>query len=237
MASNSEVGFGARLAAARTAHTHLQSFTTYVPPSTELSPSRYLVAINSLSTLNDQTVTANNAFRTAARIRNEHFFKTPTSVEKLLVPISAAVRSAFGKSSPQFTQVSDLITKIRGNRPPRTTAAAAEGAPDPVSQSERSYGSLAQSFADLVNTLSGFGTNYLPANPAITHTALQDKLTAINAANTAVANTYGALKTKRDGRLAGFGALSNTTTRIKDSVQSQYGRNSSEHSLLKSLKV
>ena len=98
MASFSENTFGSRIANAEAISTHLKSFTGFVEPTTETSIASIDTLIASLKTDNSVIATKKLAYSTAVDVRAKQFFKTPDSVEKLLSPITAAVKAKLGKT-------------------------------------------------------------------------------------------------------------------------------------------
>ncbi len=241
MGNFSENTFGARIANAEALLTHLKAFTTYAAPTTDTSTENYEKLIQALKAENAGIATKKLAYSTAVDTRSKHFFKEPTSVDKLVSPITAAVKAKLGKSAKQVTDITALGNKIRGEKPKKATTPPVEGKEaekkDTVSQSERSYGSITKHFADIINTLTALGTDYTPANDSIKIATLTAKLETIKTANNQVTATYGALKVSIDGRQAAYADLSERTQRIKESVKSQYGLQSTEFKLIKALKV
>lgn len=234
MASTSEVTFGAKIANAEAVLTNLQSFTGYVAPTKNTSIVNYDALITSLKTENSSVATNKLAYSTAVDVRQKHFVKEPTSINKILSPIVASVRATMGKSAKEVADITSLMTKIRGEKPPKLK----EGdTADKVSQSERSYGSMTQNFSDIVTTLTALGANYAVVQPNLKLPALLTKITDVTAANNLVTTNYAALKTTVDSRVKNYEALSETTQRIKESVKSQYGVASTEYKLIKGLKV
>jgi len=241
MASFSENTFGARIANAEAISTHLKSFTGFVAPTTDTSVANYDTLIAALKTTNAAIATQKLAYSTAVDTRASLFFKTPNSVEKLLSPITSTVKATLGKSSKQATDIATIAVKIRGEKKKKdetpVVAESTAAKKDPVSQSERSYGSMTQHFSDLISTLTALGTNYAPVNDDLKLTALNAKVTTIKTANNSVTATYGALKTSVDSRQIAYNELAEKTLRIKDAVKSQYGVKSTEYNLIKGLKV
>ena len=241
MASNSEVTFGARVANAETISTHLKSFTGFVAPTADTSVANYDTLIAALKTNNSGIATQKLAYSTAVDTRAKLFFKTPDSVEKLLSPITAVVKAKLGKTSKQATDIAALAVKIRGEKKKKDDTPPVEGTEgekkEPVSQSERSYGSMTQHFADIIATVTALDKDYAPANANINVDALTTKIDTIKTANNNVTATYGALKTSVDSRQNQYDDLSARIQRVKDAVKSQYGNKSTEYNLIKGLKV
>ena len=241
MASFSENTFGSRIANAEAISTHLKSFTGFVAPTTETSIASIDTLIASLKTDNSGIATKKLAYSTAVDVRAKQFFKTPDSVEKLLSPITAAVKAKFGKTSKPATDIAALAVKIRGEKKKKDDTPPVEGTEgekkEPVSQSERSYGSMTQHFADIIATVTALDKDYEPANANINVEALTTKIDTIKTANNNVTATYGALKTSVDSRQNQYDDLSARIQRVKDAVKSQYGVGSTEYKLIKGLKV
>ncbi|MBL0145386.1 MAG: hypothetical protein IPP48_06140 [Chitinophagaceae bacterium] len=234
MASVSEKTFGSRLLNAEKILTHLTAFTGYNPSTDEQSISNYETLIATIKVQNNEAASKIQAYSAAVDIRQKLFQKNSDSLNKIMTPIGAAIRSAFGKTSKEAADIASLVTKVRGISIKKDSK---EPNADTVSQSERSYGSMTQTFADMIATLENYGASYNPANDIVKLPQLKDKLITLTSANTAVTVAYGALKEKRDDRSDLYKQLTDITQRIKDAVKSQYGNTSTEYVLIKGLKV
>jgi hypothetical protein len=234
MASNSEITFGARLNNASTLSTHLKSFKDYAPPKAEQSAANLDAVIENIKTQNSSTAGNKQVYTLAVDRRQKLFTKDPDSLVKLMSPLGAAVRSAFSKTSKEAAAIAAIIAKIHGEKIKKDKA---EPNADSVSRSEKSYGSLTQQFSNIIATLQNFGGNYKPANKSITIAALNTKLQQLTQANTDVAAAYGIYIESTDERAVLYKSLTDLTQGIKDAVKSQYGLNSTEYKLVKSLKV
>jgi hypothetical protein len=234
MASTSEVTIGAKVANAEKIATHLKAFVGYAPSDPTLAAASLDNLISSTKTKNTETAAATQDYSFAVDNRQKLFQKDPTSLIKVMSPIGAAIRSAYGKTSKEAKDIAAMVTKIRGIK---VKKASTEPNAEFVSQSERSYGSMTQNFSDMITTLEKYGDLYRPANAAIRVDTLKEKLTNLNLANVAVTSSYGQLKEKRDDRLDLYKQLTAITQRIKDAVKSQYGLKSTEYNLIKGLKV
>lgn len=234
MASNTEATFGAKIANASAISTHLKSFIGYIAPTADTSIVNYDALIEATKVENSNVIRKKSEYSTAVDTRQKHFSNLPTSVGKLLSPIAATLRAKLGKDAKEVNDISVLITKIRGER---ATKPKEGDTKEKISQSERSFGSMTQNFADIVSTLTALGTNYIPVNELIKLPNLQVKITEINQANNAVASAYGGLKVSADQRNSLYETLAERTQRIKESIKSQYGVGSMEYKLIKGLKV
>ena len=241
MASNSEVTFGAKIANASKISAHLKTFTGFVAPTANTTIPNYDVLIAAITTENTGVATKKAAYSAAVEVRQKLFFKDADSVAKVLSPVTSAVRSKLGKTAKPVTDIAALVVKIRGARKAKGKDPKPEDANNPkkdtVSQSERSYGSITQHFADIITTLGTLGTDYAPVNNAHKLPALTTKLASIKTANDNATTTYGALKNGLDDRAAEYADLTERTQRIKEAVKSQYGTASTEYNLIKGLKV
>jgi hypothetical protein len=234
MASNSEITFGARLNNAEKLFTHLQSFTGYAPPNATQSAANLGTLITNIKTQNNSAAGDAQSYSAAVEKRQRLFQKDNDSLVKIMSPIAAAIRAAFGKTSKEAADITSMVTKIRGEKVKKSST---EPNAEFVSQSEKSYGSMTQNFADMIATLAKYDGNYKPANDTIKLPALTDKLAQLTQANTDVAAAYGKLKETRDDRITLYKTLTDLIQRIKDAVKSQYGIKSTEYVLVKGLKV
>lgn len=234
MASNSESTFGSRLSNAEQLATHLASFTSYTPVSSEHALPAYTTLITTIKSTNDSIAALNSQFSLAVDARISIFNTDPASLLRVLTLIGSYVRARFGKASQQATEISSYINKIRGEK---TTKLKKNQEGEFVSQSERSYGSRTKHFADIVATLTSYGTSYTPTNSDIELPQLTALLQKLNDATNIVTSAYGQLKTLKDSRLTLYTDLSARTLRIKDGIKAQYGSRSSEYALVKGLKI
>lgn len=234
MASTTEATFGAKLANASTISTQLKSFVGYLAPTADTTIEQYDLLLTTIRTTNADVISKKANYSAAVETRLNHFSKEATSVDKLISPILATVRAKLGKNAKEVSDITAIAVKIRGNNKSKVKTLDKE---KNISQSEQSYGSKTQNFADIVSILGSLGTNYSPVNDLVKVSNLQAKITAINQANNVVASTYGLLKVSADLRNTQFEQLSEATQRIKESVKSQYGVSSVEYKLIKGLKV
>lgn len=234
MASTSEVTIGAKVTNAEKISTNLKAFAGYAPSDPALTAAELDTLINNTKAKNTEAASAAQEYSAAVDTRQNLFQKDSNSLIKVMSPIGATVRASFGKTSKEASDITAMITKIRGVKVKKPTK---EPTADFVSQSKRSYGSMTQNFSTMITTLTKYGAKYAPVNTDITIATLQTKLTALTAANIAVTATYGQLKEKRDDRSDLYKQLTDLTQRIKDAVKSQYGLKSTEYNLIKGLRV
>ena len=234
MASNSEKTFGSRLFNAEQLATHLATFAGYIEVTPECKLTEYNNLITQIKDNNNVIATTTSQFSIAVEIRQNLFTKNADSLNKTLSPISSYIKAKFGKTSKQATDIASLVNKIRGEK---TDKLKKDEEGEFVSQSERSYGSQTQHFADIISTITSYGADYAPSNPKITLAELNTQLTSLTDANTGVTTAYGQLKPAKDQRTAQYEDLSKRSQTIKDSVKSQYGVQSTEYKLIKGYKI
>ena len=127
-----------------------------------------------------------------------------------------------------------MITKIRGIKVARS---ATTEITDTISQSERSYGTMLQTFSDLISTLTIFGVNYSPTNAELSVIKLTQKRDLATQINIKSIEELGALKIARESRTTKYEQLSQLCQRLKETVKAQYGTQSVEYKLVKGLKI
>jgi hypothetical protein len=234
MASISETSFGKKLDNAQALATHLQSFNNYAELNSELS----IINLNSKvqELLNNNAVVASKlqSYSISVEAKQNIFTKQPNSIAKIVTPVIANVRSIYGKNSKEVEIVNSYITKIRGIKVAKPNVGAE---PNAVSQSERSYGTMLQTFSDLIVALESLGANYAPANTECSIANLKQKRDLATQFNTTSIEDFGQLKMARDSRTSKYEALSALCQRLKETVKAQYGTQSVEYKIVKGLKI
>ena len=234
MASVSESSFGNRLNNALTLETHLQSIANYSELNSELSIANLNSKVQELLVTNAEIATKVQTYSAAVDAKQKLFTKDSNSISKIVTPVIANVRSIYGKNAIETQNINTLITKIRGIKVVRSTTAQTT---DTVSQSERSYGTILQTFSDLITTLTIFGTNYSPTNAECSVAKLSQKRDLATQINIKSIEDFGALKIARESRTTKYEQLSQLCQRLKETVKAQYGTQSVEYKLVKGLKI
>lgn len=234
MASISETSFGKKLDNAQALATHLQSFNNYAELNSELSIANLNSKVQELLNNNADVASKLQSYSISVEAKQNIFTKQPNSIAKIVTPIVANVRSIYGKNSKEVQIVSSYITKIRGIKVAKPNVGAE---PSSLSQSERSYGTMLQTFSDLIVALESLGTNYTPANAECTTTNLKQKRDLATQFNIESIQNFGQLKMARDSRTTKYDALSALCQRLKETVKAQYGTQSVEYKLVKGLKI
>ena len=234
MANISETSFGKRLENAQALATHLQEFENYTKLNAELSIANLNSKVQELLSTNTEVATKIQTYSMTIDAKQKIFLKAPNSISKIVTPVIANVRSIYGKNATETQNISNFITKIRGIKVARNSTTENT---ETVSQSERSYGTMLQTFSDLITTLTTFGANYAPANSECSVTELTQKRDLATQINTKSIQDFGALKIARESRTTKYEQLSQLCQRLKETVKAQYGTQSVEYKLVKGLKI
>jgi hypothetical protein len=233
MRSNSETGYGARINNAEKLITALKNCKNYQPQKPELAISTFSEQVAAIKDQNKTVATKKQSYSLAVDARKNIFTTNDNSIKKNLSPINATIKSSFGKTAKESTDVASMIAKIRGaNAKTKNTVN-----PDQVtvSQSYRSYGSQIQMFNDVLTNLANFGDSYTPSNPNLTIDSLTKLAAKANELNNNVMDNFTQLKQNNDSRLKSYDDLNKIAIRIKDSIKAQYGNTSSEYKVIKGL--
>jgi len=233
MASKSEVTYGAKLNNAKTIVTHLRSFSGYTPPTADQSADELENLASNARQANDLLAGNLSTYSKTVDTRQRFFEKDANSLEKIMSPIAATIRSAYGKDSKELADITRFVAKIRGEERKKDKKEPTE---DSVSQSAKSYGSMTENFSGLIATLQKMSA-YTPANKDLSIAALTSKLGTLEQANTAVTIAFGVVKQNRESRNTLFEQMNVLVQRIKNAVLAQYGLKSPEYALIKGLKV
>lgn len=234
MASVSESSFGNRLNNAQTLATHLQSIANYSELNSELSIANLNSKVQELLVTNAEIAVKAQTYSASVDAKQKIFTKDSNSIAKIVTPVIANVRSIYGKNATETQNINNLITKIRGIKVARSTTVEIT---ETVSQSERSYGTMLQTFSDLISTLTIFGANYAPTNDELSVIKLTQKRDLATQINIKSIEELGALKIARESRTIKYEQLSQLCQRLKETVKAQYGTQSVEYKLVKGLKI
>lgn len=233
MASTTEKTFGSRLYDAQRMALDMATFVNYAAPTAETTVVTWNQFIAEVGTTNNLVPVLVSAFSLAVADRQNKFDKNADSMRKILSPIGSYVSARFGKGSKQHQDIMRMINNIRNVKHKKLK----DGDEDEfVSQSHQSYGSLIQTFRDIVNTLASYADYTPPAGP-IELANLQAKQAALEAANDAVTSAYAVLKPSRVLRTSQYVTLNKRGQTIKDAVKSQFGFKSTEYSMIKGYKI
>lgn len=232
-----ESSFGARLKNSNDMVSYVEGFNGYNPPREEEKSEQLKQLNSSIEKLNADVAVNTSLFRTAVKERQSLFKNGPGSVELLLSPILKAVLAQYGKKSAEYTQVSAIVKKFRSVRIIKTAVEGEKAETEEhISRSQRSFGSNAQLFRDLVSTLSQCN-GYSVSNSLISLDSLNALSVKLNEANNKVASALGKLTESRKQRDSAYKDLAERTRRVKSYVLSQYGTGSKEYMIISKLKI
>ena len=233
MNSKSERGYGARIGNAEKMVRALESFNNYQTTMPELSIAGMNEQISLIKNLNVQVTIAKQSYSLAVENRLQILEKNPDSIEKMLSPINASVKAFFGKEAKIAIDVAHIIKKIRGKNILKSNDSEANR----ISQSYQSYHSKTQFFADLIVYVSEFGNDYNPINQKLHVTSLKTLYDNAVSANKYVVHSHAQFVLDNDKRIKAYELLSLNAFRVKENVKAQYGTQSVEYRLVKSLYI
>jgi hypothetical protein len=231
----SEASFGAKLFRAQSLSTYIIGFTNYSPAYTEAEPTNYAASLVAIADANNLVAATTTAYSTAIANRSKLFHKEATSVVKIGALIRGFVAGQYGKDSVEYKQIDKQLSKLSSGKVSRTTDADGNIKLGP-SQSELSFGSMTQTFANIITILESFN-NYNPSRFELQIPQLRANLSNIITANAEVVNTHSPMKVAIDNRKGLYENLSKVSQRIKEYVKGNYGTQSNEYKLIKGLSI
>lgn len=234
MQSKSELSFGARANNAAKVRDNIQSFNNYNPPRNNETVENYSMLIQRAEESNTAVAVAVDKYNQATQARYNAFRLNEISVLKLLSPISRAVLAHYGKDSREAKTIMNIVTNMRAGKLLKKTNE--NGNEQSISQSEQSYGSILQSFKNLIATLGNFD-GYNPSRTELKINTLTTFSNSLDALNQAVNISIASLREKRQIRNDYYIELNDSVKRIKAYVSAQYGINSIEYKSIKGLRV
>lgn len=231
MNANTERGYGARIGNAQKLVQALESFSNYQSAKPELSIAGINQQIAVIQNLNNEVASKKQAYSLAVENRLKVFVKNPDSIEKMLSPINAIVKVTYGKQAKESLDVAHIIKKMRG----KNIVKSRDPEVNTISQSYQSYNSKIQFFADLMVNVSASGTDYNPINPKLSVTSLKALYDAAVTANKNVVYSHAQFVLINEKRIKAYDLLTQNGFRVKENVKAQYGNQSVEYRLIKSL--
>nr|WP_294937189.1 hypothetical protein [uncultured Flavobacterium sp.] len=232
MTKQSQASYAARLARAEQFYQLISTLQNYNPGIPELTPESFQRLVTQLSETQLKHSTTHHEFSEAVRHRKNTFTVNPNSLAKTLTLVKSYVRAKNGTNSPDYNNLNTFIKKIREEKPsPITTHSSHEI----ISRCERVYNNQLQHFAEIIRFLEQYGPHYNPTNVAIKIPALNTLHAAAAEVNNTVTHKFSIYQPRIDERQIGFKKLTETTTRIKEMVKSQYGANSIEYNMIKGI--
>jgi len=237
MTSTVENTFGSKLRNAQDLITFVQGFAGYAPPRAQESLASMNALITNIVSTNNTLANTQQQYALAVRNRQDAYRGTANSIEKLLSPLKGAVEAQYGKNSKESIAVAGIVKAMRATKLIKLPADPTKGTQEStLSQSERSYGSIIQSFNSLIGSLQQFA-GFNPSNPNLRIPALQSTAAQINILNNTVAQRIQTLKANQTNRNTLYTDLKDRVQRIKAYVKAQYGISSTEYNLVKGIKV
>ena len=235
MPTVSNASFGSRIQKAKDLIAIVTLYPGFSPVRQEDNLAAMQLLIDNITTANDDVINQINAYNTAVEQRKIAYKSDPHAIEKLISPIRNSIKAQYGNNSIEMNQTETILQRMRPIKP--TIVAATATAPQvSISNVELSYGAMAHSFGDLIQTIASFN-NYMPIAPHLSISSMQAQLVTINALNTATASFSFKLSDARLLRATLYTDLTTRIQRIKAYVAANYGTKSNEFKNIKGLKV
>lgn len=191
--------------------------------------------VESLSALNSSVSFGQKGYKSAIDARLNAFKNKEDSVQKLLIQIRAAIESQYGKKSTEATLIGRIIKRMRTINVRKTNAdPSTEEGDKTVRRYERSYASMTYFFNDIVSTMEKF-ESYDSSKERVKVQSLKETTLKIGIFNSEVAKKIQELKAAIDHRKLQFDEPGSRIQRIKAYVKGQYGTNSKEFALIRSM--
>ncbi|MFL0123132.1 hypothetical protein V2590_00470 [Tenacibaculum maritimum] len=236
MASTSQKSLASRLGNAKKLKTIVSNFTDYQPPVVEASVAKLTETIKQIETLQTNYNNAKANYTKKTNERRNIFTEKDNALDKQLSPIRAFIEALKGKGSIELTQITTIISKMRG-RASKTTLKNEDTDTKTISQIERTYASRIANFKNIIDLLSALGQNYKPTNTNLSIASLTNLVMEAEASSEAVDLALTILKPIIEERQELFKNLSKQTQSIKNFVKAQYGLTSNEYKQIKGLSI
>ena len=237
MGKSIETSFGARLRSLENAAQILRLWPDYNPASADIKLPALKAFITSVIAANNLETTSKAQYTTSVGERRKFYSEKGSSMTFLLSSIRGAVEELYGRGSAEAKAAISIIAKMRATK--LVTLPKDPANPDAaqtVSQSQQSFGSKAQYFADLVTTLGTFN-NYTSARTETSLPALQQMVDDVRTANNMVAQNIGSLKLSRTTRNELYEKMEVLGQKIKDNAKNTWTVKSSQYKTLVALGI
>lgn len=235
MATTKETTFKARLGRAQDMVTYIKGFANFAPTRPEDQADSMAAFVSDLEAANARVAKNKEQYKQSVDVRYAAFYGGDESVQKLLVQIRAAVDSQYGKRSTNAIVIGRIISNMRSVK---ITKAPADinGENDEITstRTEKSYAAVTQYFNEIFATIENF-TDYATSNVRVQKESLAATAARITGLNQEIAKKIQELKSARTHRNGQYDELRERAQRIKSYVKGQYGMQSDEYSLIRSM--
>ena len=240
MSTTSERTYGSRLKNALTIANAIADLPDYSTDVAELQPLNFAAFLAIVVEDNKKRTQAETAYSTAVAARQKLVHKGELSILKMLTPLKAGVKARYGSKSNEFTKITAAVKTMQTNKPVEYTKQDIE---DPtqtitvkVSQSQLSYGSITESFTNLVQNLEDL-PNYDSPRDELKLAYLQAQVAALNTLNSNVDTAFMQYKILQATRVTNYNIISDRANSIKAHLLSLYGKKSPIYTTVATLVV
>lgn len=234
MSKISENTFGMRIKNAEDTISIINSFIDFKPLKPEDAPAEVGKAIALFKEADQEEAVALQQYSVSTDTRTKLVSTDADSIKKSVSLIRSYLKVVYDKNDKQFTNINNILNDIMGFKSTKDKKNLDEKS---ISTSQKSFASITQFFSDLIATLSILNLPYAPTNESITLESLKKKQDVLTEANTNVTKYFNTLTNARQKRNSIYTTIKDSVLRLKKTVQSQYGNDSSEYKKIKSIKV
>jgi hypothetical protein len=241
MSSQSEQTFGNKLQHGRTLQVAIASITGYAPDNADLTPTAFDGFLDDVLAANGLVASTGQELSNSRQARRLLYFGNPTTPG--LATLAGRVRDYVGsmpggKKSSSYPRIQKLVQTINSYRPPKKPVSTSPGQTPAekkrISQSEKSYGSMAQHGRDLAAAVGKVpGYNPGASNADLQPLALTATMKTFGDSNVTVAGALQTASDAIDDRHASYNDPENGLrarfAQVKAAVGGQFGRRSAEY--------
>jgi hypothetical protein len=210
-----------------------KEFKTFVY---EISVEGFGAFIDELIDYNRYETAAMAQYLKKAHERRMYFFDGPDSVMKTMQAIKAVVRIKYGKDSTYFKILKNIMDRMKYERGRRkkSSETAEENKPKPRKRGEKTSSTLTKNFNDFIITTKDL-TDFWSSFTLYDIESLEQRLEKMNQLNSEVLELESKLLKIKSERRKLYSELRSRMGRIEAYFISLFGRNSTEHLIMKDL--
>lgn len=228
MSKTSEHTFGEKYSKGRGLTEYLQTIPGYAPGNPDLLAINISVLLDSIEIENS---TASSRLSILQNVRSERFemYYGNAGLRMRCSQIRDYLASLpEGKKSNDFKKVQKIVQQIRGVNYVKKKKQGSRGEKKIISSSERSFGAIlgyCKEVLELIKTIPA----YTPGNINLTIANFTLYLAEVELKNSEAAEKFYSLEDARTSRRELYDQLKDRIQKVKSSLASQFGKNSSEY--------
>ncbi|MFA5011867.1 MAG: hypothetical protein WC644_07900 [Ignavibacteria bacterium] len=210
----------------------IKNMLSFLPAEEDLEPGKYLTFLNSITNINHSADSIKEKHGLSIKARQELFLKDKG------VKRRASYIFAYCKSRSDLKLQTEMIGRLSKsilNYKKSDTPVKGKSVKH-INRKEQSFGDYVSLFEDLIDEVRLI-PSYTPPNELIQISTLVSFRKEMLESNKTVDDKLNSYNTINKKRLESYNMLHDRMVRIKSSVKSQYGINSSEYQSIKGIRV